>query len=460
MRPFSVESDGQWSGWLFVPARWALWLIGPGPRIWWLLFDDSKSSAVASVLIQTLAAVLTAVTARLLGQVNYGELATLTTCTGWFGIIAAYPASSLVARIRAERMAAGAPYARPCAAGMALAFGFGTVAMLVAFALLPWALARYHLSHQLQPALLLCAAIPLAAPGAHGLYLLQCFGRVRRWAWMNVAFGSMPILVLLAVAAHGPLTITGYAGAILGANMITAVLGLTLASDVLGRAALFRPEFSVVGRMLKAGVGGFTAMLCANLALLGVNTLIAVHVGRTALGHYQVVATLGAWICSVVQCVGVPALSAWAVVAAQGRLKALRRSLRLRQSGTGALAVLAGTLASVFAPSLLGLIYGPEYRENALLVRLAAPAWAAIGFACWYWIALTALGHPGRVMHSNIVWGSIHLGLAWFLIRFVGLGTTGAMIAYSAAYFAWAATYEIVFRRTLREEAARSGSEG
>jgi Na+-driven multidrug efflux pump len=97
-------------------------------------------------------------------------------------------------------------------------------------------------------------------------------------------------------------------------------------------------------------------------------------------------------------------------------------------------------------------MYGIEYRQEALLLRLSTAAWFALGFGCWYWIGFTAMGHPGRVMSANIVWGTVQLSTAWTLIHWAHMGVHGAMIAYSIAYIAWFVTYEFVFRRTLREK--------
>jgi O-antigen/teichoic acid export membrane protein len=439
--------------WLFAPARWALWLLGPGPRIWWVLFDDSKLSAVASLTLQTMGAILTALTARMLGQTNYGELVTLTTTTAWFGIVASYPTSSLVAHFRAEGLKSREAYERRCATGLWMSLGFGSVAMIAGLFLLKPFLRYYQVETLFWPGVMLCVALPLAAPGAYCLYLLQSFGRIALWSWINLAVAGIPIAALLVAAtAFGPLTVAAYVVSFLTANTLTALLGLIVSARILGWRHLVHPDFSAALRMLQAGLGGFIAGASVTFAILAVNTLIAKCVSRVALGHYQLMTTIGGWVYAVVVSVSVPALSKWSMLAAEGRLQPLRRSIRLRQSGTGALASLAAALALVFAPTILQLIYGAAYRQEALLLRLSLPAWIALGFGSWYWIALTAMGHPGRVMSSNIVWGSVQFALAWVLIRWARLGSHGAMVAYAMAYLAWLATYEIVVRRTLREK--------
>ena len=463
-RAESAEAVGkptmEWksTAWLFAPARWALWLLGPGPRIWWMLFDDSRWSALASVAIQTLGTILTAVAARLLGQVGYGELATLTTCAGWFGIIASYPTSGLIAQFRAEGLKTGEPYARRCATGLFLSLGFGATGMLVGLALLRPALRYYHMSNLFWPGALLCIMLPLAVPGGYSLYLLQSFGRIALWSWMNLLFAVIPIGMLLVAAAwFSPLTVSSYVFAMLAANALTAILGLALSARTLSIGNLLRPDFSAARRMLQAGLGGFIASVSTSFAVLAVNTLIAKSAGRTALGRYQLVTAISGWVYAVVVSVSVPALSKWSGLAAEWRVRALRRSLRMRQSGTGALSILAAALAVAFAPSILQVLYGAEYAQDALLLRLSVPAWIALGFGAWYWIAFTAMGHPGRVMSANVVWGGVQVATAWALIRWARMGAHGAMIAYAVAYVGWLATYEFVFRRTLHEAQTEAG---
>lgn len=437
--------------WLFTPARWTLWMLWPGPRIWWHLFDDSKRSAVASVVVQSFGTFLTAVTARLLGADQYGQLAILSTCIGWFGIIASYPTLGLMARIMADGKASHQPYERRCATGLFLAMGFGLIAMLVGLCLLGIGLRYYGVRQLFWPGVLLCLTFPLATPSSFCVYLLQVSGRLTLWAILTLLFGFIPIgSLLVANLLKSPLTIADCITATFIATVINAMIGAAICVRLLSARNLQHPDFSLAGRMLHAGLGGFVATLACTFSNLSVATMIAKYVGSTALGHYQLVATISGWVYAVVISVSVPTLSRWAALAAQARLQAMVRSLRFRQSGTGALSIIAAILVLFFAPQILHFLYGPSFRSSATLLRLATPAWVALGFGAWYWIAFTAMGHPGRVMGSNIAWGMTQISLAWLLMAFTSLGIYGAMLAYVAAYCAWLFTYEAIFTNSIR----------
>lgn len=443
--------------WILGPTRWGVGLVRPAPRIWWRLFDDSKRSALASVGAQTLATLLTALTARALGAEEYGRLAILTTCVGWFAIITTYPAAQLIPRFMAEGRQGGEPHPRKCATGFYLTLLFALAGMLLGLALLRSGLAYYRIDGLLAPGLCLCLLFPLAAICAFCLYLLQSSGHLTRWAWTTLLFGALPIGGLfLSPLLVTPLDVPTYALVMLLSNGLAALIGVALITRILGLRNLLHPDFSVARQLLHAGLGGFIASLGNTFALLAVATLVARQVGSTQLGRFQLILTLTNWVGAIVMSVSVPSLARWSTLATQSLFSALVRSFRFRQSGTGGLTILAGLLAAIFAPQVLDFLYGPAYRQDALLLRLFTPAWAVTGFAAWYSIALTAIGQPGRIMLPNLAWATTYLALAWALLRFTPLGVYGAVIAYVVCSFAWWGVYEIVFRASLRAREARA----
>jgi O-antigen/teichoic acid export membrane protein len=246
-----------------------------------------------------------------------------------------------------------------------------------------------------------------------------------------------------------PLDVTDCVAASVASSVLNAGAGLLISLRLLTPAHAFRPDRTVVPRILRQGLGGWVAVLCATFASLIVATLLSRRVGSTALGHYQLVLTIGAWVYAVISSVNVPVLSLWAALASQGRLRGLRRNLRVHQMATASLSLLAAVAAVAAAPQILDLLYGSAYRENATVLRIAAVAWVSLGFGCWYWISFTALGHPGWVMVPNIVWGAVQVVSAWALIRWFSLGIAGAIAAYAIAYVCWCLSYEVIFRRCV-----------
>jgi len=447
--------------WLFEPFRWGIWVVDPGPRMWWRLFVDSKATAVSSVLAPSLGTLLTALIARLLGSEQYGRLATLTVYTGWFGVIASYPTASLVASFIAEGRQQGTPYRRKCATGLILALALGLAATLAALLLLPRGLAYYQVPEQRLAGIMLCFSFVLAPPSSFCLVLLQAMGRLRLWAALNVFFY---VVLMGCVALAGwlirPFSIEVYLAAVTIAGVINAVTGLLTCVRVLTLHDLLRPDLSVIRPQAREGFGGWVASLANTLGAMGLNTLIVKCAGRTELGFYQLAATVGAWVYSVVTSVTVPALPRWSALAARGGLSTVRRDMRLRQTATGSFQILLAILVLFFAPQILTALYGPDYRACVTLLSVSVGYWIAIGFGCWYWTALTAMGHPGMVMLPNVIWCALALTTTWVLISLTPIGAVAAMVGQVVGHVGWVLSYEVMFRKSIRLETTAGVLEG
>lgn len=438
--------------WVLLPVRWSAAVLWSGPRVWWRLFTDSKTSAVSTVLVQTLATALAAVAAQCLGEVDYGRLAALSTCVNWFTVIYGYPTAALVARFVADGRRDGQPFERKCAACFWMGMGFATLAAAASISFLPWGLRYYGIEGLGRAGVMYSLTYLTSGPIGYCLFLLQSFGRMKLWAVLSIA-NTLSFLACvggLALVAP-PLTLNGYFGGVLAGNTLVGLMSVAICVRLLGWRNLLRPDFSVAGAVLRAGRGGWVASIFANMSTQGVNTMIVRMVGKTELGYYQLVNTIGVWVYNVVISVTAPALADWSEIASDGRYWSLRRNFRFRQFGTASLAVLAGATAFILAPELLAWIYGETYRAGAPLLRLSVVSWIALGLGCWYWYAFTATGHPGRVMMPNVVWGTLQLSLAYVCMSWVAPDAYGAMIAYVLAYIGWVATYEVVYQRTWRK---------
>jgi O-antigen/teichoic acid export membrane protein len=134
----------------------------------------------------------------------------------------------------------------------------------------------------------------------------------------------------------------------------------------------------------------------------------------------------------------------------------MQRDLRLKMLATGSLEVLAAAVAVIFAPQILGLLYGEAYRAGAPMLRLAFIYWIASGFGCWYWIAFTAIGHPGLVMVPNILYAVVLVVVTLLLLSFTSLGVASAIVAQGMAHTAWFTSYEVLFRARMKGEIAKA----
>lgn len=438
--------------WILLPVRWSATFAVTGPRIWWHLFTDSKTSAISTVVVQTLGTLLSAVAARSLGEIAYGRLAALSTCVNWFTVIYGFPTAALVARFIADGRRDGVPFERKCAAAFWLGLGFAVTAAAGSIAFLPWGLPYYGLDGLWGSGVMFSLTYITSMPIAFCLFLLQSFRRLKLWALLNIAnsFSFLAGVLIVSLAAP-PLTLNGYFGAILAANTVMGGISAWLCVRLLGKRNLRYPDFSVAGAVLRAGRGGWVASLFANMSLLGVNTMIVRFCGKTELGYYQLVTTLGAWVYNAIISVAAPALAEWSRTAAAGHYRSLRRDFRFRQMGTASLAILAAAAVLPFASDLLVGIYGETYRSGAALLRLSVVGWIALGAGCWYNYLFTAVRHPGRVMLPNVVWGTVQVAAGYVFMKWVAQDAMRAMWAYVLAYLAWVAVYEIVYQRTWRK---------
>jgi len=124
----------------------------------------------------------------------------------------------------------------------------------------------------------------------------------------------------------------------------------------------------------------------------------------------------------------------------------------MRQLATTSLHILAAVIALVFGREILHALYGEMADHCMTLLYVSTLYWIAVGFACWYWIALTAMGHPGMVMIPNMIWAIIFPGVTWILFRTTNMGVASAMAGQAVAQIAWAAAYEVIFWQLMHKK--------
>lgn len=427
-----------------------------GPAIWLRLFLNSRATAMASVAAQGLTTLLAALGARLLGSEAYGTYSTLMTCAGWLSIVASYPVTALVAKLVADSRQANQPFEDLCTAALYLVLGICTLAAVLAPFLIPTILPLYRVKDDNNIALVASIWVVSSAFSNAVLSLLQSIGRLRLWSILFTVFALTPIAFVSTAAALHPLNLNEYVWAIALAGGANSLCGAGVSIYLLSPRAFARPRFSVLRRLVRAGLGPWLASTSNMIAYLMVNTIIVLHIGQVELGYYHLVSTLGGLVFTVGVSVRVPSLYQWAKMTAEGRLYSLRRDFRVGQWATTSAFAWVAAGAFIFAPQILELFYGEEFRAAASLLRIASISWVVAGFGAWYYTCFSAMGHPGLVIVPNIFFGGLRLAITWVLVAAVGAGIHGALIAVVIAHAVWAAAYELFFRRLFRRELARA----
>jgi len=444
-----MRSDFQ--QWVLLPVRWGSSFLINGPRIWWRLFTDSKTSAISTIFVQTISVVFTAVIARWLGSVEYGKSTALATYVNLFTLIYSYPLMALIAKFIAEGKQQNKPFERKCAMSFWLYLLAGLIAASLSILFLPWGLSFYNLQGLHLPGILYALTYISSTPIAFCLFLLQAMGRVKLWSFLNIINAvSALIVTAIIISFTNTLTLLRYFEIIIITNIAAGIFSFLLILKLLGYRNIFSPDFKVTKEIIKAGFGGWIAILCAYTAIFGVSTMVAKFADNTRLGYYQIITNIGTWVYNVIISVTIPALSTWSKLAAEKYYTSLRRNFRLCQFATTSLAVIAAIVTFIFAPEILTALYGQEYRTNYWLLRINTIAWIMLGFGGWYWIFFSSIGKPWLVMMPNVVWGTLQITTCYCLMKLFNYDIYGAMIAHALSYICWAITYEVVFERTCK----------
>jgi O-antigen/teichoic acid export membrane protein len=119
---------------------------------------------------------------------------------------------------------------------------------------------------------------------------------------------------------------------------------------------------------------------------------------------------------------------------ATGKPEFLRR-MRLAFLTTVPAAVVYGLLVTAFAPPLLELVYGHQYRPYATVVRLFALYYVILSISDVFVAALAALGLTRQIFVGHAVGAAISLGSGWLLLSVWGAsgGAVGMIISILGA---------------------------
>ncbi len=418
---------------------------------WLSLFRRSWHSAVVSIASQSLATVTVALASRGLGAQGYGEVAAIAAYYGWFSLISSYSTHALLPRLVADPDATPEARGRACATTFWLTLALTLASLALAVPLLPLGLRQLNLEALQAEAMLYALLVIVGQANGILLTISQAAGWLRQWSAVGFLGGLLPVAALAGYQAIGgslaPMT---YLQLSLACSLITTAFAFALFRRAVGSWRYLRPDPALAKPMLKAGRGPWIASASNVLASFGTSTLIAAHLAKSELGHYEAVLALHAWVNTVGLSVAVPALADWARSAERRDYAAMRADIRRRQLSTAVVMGTAAVIAFVFAEPVLHVLFGPEFVPAAPVLRILTLSWVGNGLGGWYWYFMFAAGEPWRVAPSNIAYGVPGFAIAFVLLTFTSLGIAGAAIARVAGLFLWVIVYEWNFRAVVR----------
>lgn len=188
---------------------------------------------------------------------------------------------------------------------------------------------------------------------------------------------------------------------------------------------------SEAGTLLKLGF----AFMASGLLMMGcayaIRMIVVRDLGFEAAGYYQAAWSMGGlYVGMILQAMGAdfyPRLTGVAKDRAEcNRLVNEQAEISLLLAGPGVLATLT------CAPLVLHLFYTSEFSAAVGLLR-----WICLGMALrvisWpMGFIILAQGRQRPFFWSEVAWAMVHIGLAWWLVRMVGVD--GAGIAFCGSY--------------------------
>ena len=426
--------------------------IAGGYIEWVALFRRSWHSAAVTILSQSLVIATVALASRGLGATGYGNMVAIGAYYGWFSLIAIYTTHALIPRIMTDPDYSTEARAGACAMAFWLTAGLTVVATLLALACLPLGAQWFNIASPPIVAALYAVVFAASFFNAVILNVHQAAGWLRQWSFIGLLGGALPVILLMAHQLSGralePLT---YVALLLLASLFSAAVAFGLFVRNLGGLRRLKPDLEAARPLLQAGRGPWVANFSGVLATFGISTLLAAHLTKAELAHYDVVLALHMWAGTVVLSVTVPAMADFSRLASAQDYATMKAVVRRRQWSTTTVQVTAAVVVFLLAEPILTLLYGPEYSASAPLLRILVLAWPMNGLGGWYWFCLFAIRQAWRVAPPNLAFGLVTFGVTFVLLNTTSLGATGAVIARVAGLTLWFIVYEVSFQRALRQ---------
>lgn len=159
--------------------------------------------------------------------------------------------------------------------------------------------------------------------------------------------------------------------------------------------------------------------------------LVGASGGDVGAADYRVSSSLGRMLTTLIGPVAGLIFPDLSRLSAQRNMKEIRRVMVSSTLACGGVALLATALAFPLMPTLLELLFGPAYRDQAAASRLFMVAYAIRQMAPWSKVYALAIGRP-RIRVLALALESVALSVAaWFLGdgRLVDLAAASCLIS-------------------------------
>ena len=271
-----------------------------------------------------------------------------------------------------------------------------------------------------------------------GLFALLGRKRVLPYSVIRVARRGILLLLIVASAAVARLSLDVALVLNLVALAVTAVLILWVAAR--DGALGFRPSLPLLVEELRFGTRALPGSLAERLQFRGDAFLINIILGVRQTGIYSVTSGLAETLWYIPNAMGTVMFSrAVDPKADAGRIAAVLTRTTL------AVAFVTAIPAFVLGPRLVRAVYGREFADAGVALRLILPGIVAYSIVAVLSRYITGGGRPGTGTLVLVV--GLALNIAANLVLIPAYGIRGAAAASSLSYFATAAMTLVVFRR-------------
>jgi O-antigen/teichoic acid export membrane protein len=377
-----------------------------------------RSSFGASIGIQAINMATGVLLARGLGAEQRGALAAALLWPSILGVIGTLGISEALT-FRTAR--AGRVEQRVVGTGLLLAAGLSLAFVAAGAGLLPLVLGRQSYDTRVS-AYFFLLDIPLSIIA---LTIMGVLNGRQRYAWFHA------LRVLLVAAALLPLATLAASGQLTVRNAVVAYLAAKLVTLLVAAALLWRSERPVLGwergiarELVSYGIKSHASGISAQLNQRVDQLAISIFLSPARLGIYVVAATLSSvgWLIGgSVAWVALPAVAALAP--GDARTRAARRFVSL----TLALTLACCVPLIVFAPQIIELFFGGEFREAANVARILLVAVVVYATNRSIEAILRAVDRPLDAGIAEII--ALAVALVALAALLPALGLTGAAMA-------------------------------
>jgi enterobacterial common antigen flippase len=308
--------------------------------------------------------------------------------------------------------------------------GVGGAGLLLAFAR-PVSVLTFGTAERTAAVCLLAFAVLLrlvsSGQGAliHGMRRISDLAKMNVWSALLGTVATIPLVYVFKEDGVAPSLV------VVSAVTILTSWWYSRRIDVAQPSVPFNQLTQEVAPLLKLGF----AFMASGLMMMGSAYLIRIAVlrvaGFEATGYYQAAWTIGGlYVNFILQAMGADFYPRLTAVSHNNilcnRLVNEQTRIGLLMAGPGAIATLT------FAPLIISWSYTPQFNAAIEILRWICLG-AAIRVLTWpMGFIILAKGRPGLFFWSDFAYSTVHLAMAWFWIR--ALGVNGAGIAFFGSY--------------------------